>query len=93
MMARPLGVRLLGLWPGMARPEPQPCPRCGDWLWPLSESLWFCPNCHWLWPEEEKPAPRPVFQLPLALNGHGPIHIPGPRRFFDRFGLEVLRRR
>jgi len=87
--------RLLGAWPGITRPEPQPCPRCEQgWLWPLSSDLWFCPACGWLWPEEEKPTPRPVFQLPLALNGHGGrVHVPGPRRYVDRFGLEVLRRR
>jgi len=86
--------RLLGLWPGITRPEPQPCPRCGQgWLWPLSESLWFCPACGWLWPEPE-PKPTAGIQLPLALNGHGGrVHVPGPRRYVDRFGNEVLRRR
>jgi len=85
--------RLLGLWPGCSRPEPQPCPRCGrGWVWPLSESLWFCDQCHWLWPEPE-PKPTVGIQLPLALNGHGPVHVPGPRRYVDRFGFEVLRRR
>jgi len=86
--------RLLGLWPAYGRPEPQPCPRCGQgWLWPLSESLWFCDQCHWLWPEPE-PKPTVGIQLPLALNGHGGrVHVPGPRRYMDRYGFEVLRRR
>ena len=84
--------RLVGLWPGLARPEPQPCPRCGGWLWPLSESLWFCGHCHWLWPEEE-PKPTVGIQLALSLNGHpGRVFVPGPRRYVDRFGNEVLRR-
>jgi hypothetical protein len=85
--------RLLGLWPGWPRPEPQPCPRCGrGWLWPLSESLWFCGHCHWLWPEEE-PKPTVGIQLALSLNGHGGrVFVPGPRRYADRFGNEVLRR-
>ena len=86
--------RLLGAWPAYGRPEPQPCPRCGQWLWPLSESLWFCPNCHALLPEPEpKPTVGIQLSLGLSLNGHGPIHVPGPRRYVDRFGLEVLRRR
>jgi hypothetical protein len=84
--------RLVGLWPGLARPEPQPCPRCGGWLWPLSESLWFCAHCHWLWPEPE-PKPTVGIQLALPLNGHvGRVFVPGPRRYADRFGNEVLRR-
>jgi len=84
--------RLLGLWPGMSRPEPQPCPQCGGWLWPLSESLWFCPSCGWLWPEPE-PKPTVGIQLALGLNGHGGrVFVPGSRRYVDRFGNEVLRR-
>lgn len=84
--------RLLGLWPGIARPEPQPCPQCQGWLWPLSESLWFCPNCGWLWPEPE-PKQTVGIQLSLSLNGHaGRVFVPGPRRYVDRFGQEVLRR-
>jgi len=84
--------RLVGLWPGLARPEPQPCPRCGGWLWPLSESLWFCAHCHWLWPEPE-PKPTVGIQLALSLNGQpGRVFVPGPRRYADRFGNEVLRR-
>jgi len=87
--------RLLGAWPGITRPEPQPCPRCGAWFWPLSSELWFCPACGWIWPEpEEKPKNTVGIQLPLALNGHGGrVHVPGPRRYVDRFGFEVLRRR
>ena len=86
--------RLLGLWPAMGRPEPQPCPRCGAWLWPLESLLWFCPNCHALLPEPEpKPTVGIQLSLGLALNGHGPVHVPGPRRYVDRFGNEVLRRR
>ena len=93
MMARPLGVRLLGLWPGMARPEPKPCPRCGDWLWPLSESLWFCPNCHALLPEPE-PKPTVGIQLSLGLNDHaGRVVAPGPRRYVDQWGNVLLVRR
>jgi hypothetical protein len=85
--------RLVGLWPGLARPEPQPCPRCGrGWLWPLSESLWFCGHCHWLWPEPE-PKPTVGIQLALSLDGHGGrVFVPGSRRYVDRFGNEVLRR-
>jgi hypothetical protein len=84
--------RLVGLWPAMSRPEPQPCPRCGGWLWPLGESLWFCAHCHWLWPEPE-PKPTVGIQLALSLNGQpGRVFVPGPRRYADRFGNEVLRR-
>jgi hypothetical protein len=90
MMAR--SPRLLGLWPAQGRPEPQPCPHCGGWLWPLSDELWYCPACGWLWPEPE-PKPTVGIQLGLGLNGHGGrVFVPGSRRYVDRFGNEVLRR-
>ena len=61
-------------------------------LWPLSSELWFCPACGWLWPEPE-PKPTVGIQLALSLNGHGGrVFVPGPRRYADRFGNEVLRR-
>lgn len=86
---------LLGLWPEMNRPEPQPCPHCGQgWLWPLSPQLWFCPTCHWLWPEEEPRAQK--LSLPLVWpspNGHGPVAVPyAVRRYYDAYGFEVLRK-
>jgi len=83
---------VLGIWPDGDRPDPQRC-RCGGWLWPLSHSLWYCPSCGLLWPPEEPKPTRLAIQLPLfALDGQGRLWIPGPRRYVDRFGNEVLRR-
>lgn len=81
----------LGDWPGNPRPDPQPC-RCGGWLVPLSEELWYCGTCGRIEPPDEpKRDPLPI-QLSLPLEGHGRLWYPGPRRYVDRFGNEVLRR-
>jgi len=82
---------LLGVWPEEGRPDPIPCPKCGQgWVWPLG-SVWFCPHCHWMWPE---PEPKPIWgvQLELGLDGQGPLGFTGPRSYVDRFGNELLRR-
>jgi len=83
---------LLGLWPELNRPEPQPC-ECGGWLWPIGDSLWYCGNCGRLLPPAE-PAPTPLaLPLPLPLDGQRQrLWYPGPRKYVDRFGNEVLRR-
>lgn len=92
---RPMAL-VLGAWPEGLRPEPQPCP-CGAWLHPLSPTLWFCPGCFRLEDlAQEKPSLRTplVIPLPLPLDGQGPVGFlaPRPRRYWDAFGNELLRR-
>lgn len=90
---RPLALG--GALAGETRPEPQLCPRCGAWIHPLSSELWFCPSCSLLWPPEDPARRTPTaVSLPLPLphpNGSGsPVWVPGPRRYFDALGNEVL---